>query len=279
MTRTVLPILLVILAPAIMLAQPSTPVFEVASVRPCDPTIGVFPNIPSAGERFYRGCVSALSLIGFAYDVSSRRLQGLPEWARTERFTVDARTAGDASLSDMRTMVRQLLRDRFAFKAHTELRETDAYHLVLSRSNRTLGPRARRAEVDCMPFHTDTQSRTKMPRDASGKELCPAASMTGTDGEMSIVQWKGMTATHLASLLEQRVGRAVIDRTGLEGIYDFDIRWPSENADPTPGVAQVSGGSQAFMAALTQQLGLRLEPAKAMVDVLIVDAIERPTPN
>ena len=269
---------LVVLGPAIMLAQ-SSPVFEVASVRPCDLRISVFQNIPSAGERFYRGCASAWSLIGFAYDVSSRRLQGVPEWARTERFTVDARTSGVASLADMRTMVRQLLRERFAFKAHTERRETDAYHLVLSRSNRTLGPGARRAEVDCMPFHTDTQSRTKMPRDASGKELCPEASMTGTDGEMSIVQWKGMTATHLASRLEERVGRTVIDRTGLEGIYDFDIRWPSEPPDPTPGVAQVSGGSQAFMAALTQQLGLKLEPARAMVDVLVVDAIERPTPN
>jgi len=119
--------------------------FDVASVRPCDPAIGVYPNVPSTGNRFYRGCTSVRPLVAFAYRLPSTLVVAIPPWAITERWTIDARPARAAQLDEMRAMVRHLLATRFAFRSHVERRQIDVYDLVLARRDRTLGPKARRA--------------------------------------------------------------------------------------------------------------------------------------
>jgi uncharacterized protein (TIGR03435 family) len=96
------------------------------------------------------------------------------------------------------------------------------------------------------------------------------------NNEMLSQRWNGMTLAFLASMLEQRVGRVVVDRTGLDGLYDFDLTWPAEDREAAAGVPQV-GGPQTVLAAIEQQLGLRLDPAKGTLDVLIVDEFKRPT--
>ena len=276
--RTALLAVLLMASAAIRATTQTRLVFDVASVKPCDPSIGVYPNIPSTGERFYRGCTFAWALVSFAYDVPRARLDGIPAWAFAERYTIDARPGRVAQLDEMRAMVRQLLAGRFALSAHTGARETDVYHLVLARRDRALGPKARRATVDCMPFHRGVRSRGQVPRDTAGRDLCPPADIAMPNNQMLNQQWNGMTLGFLASMLEARVGRVVIDRTGLEGLYDFDLTWPDEDRELTAGVPQV-GGSQTLLPAIEQQLGLRLDRARAMVDVLIVDAMQRPTPD
>ena len=103
--------------------------------------------------------------------------------------------------------------------------------------------------------------------------------MTVVDGEMLTQRFSGMTAPHFASLLSSRVGRVVIDETGLTGLYAFDVTWRRDDPEASPDVAQLSDQRAVFIAALSQQLGLRLEPAQSMVESLVVDRIERPTPN
>ena len=176
-------------------------------------------------------------------------------------------------------MVRHLLATRFAFRSHVERRQTDVYDLVLARRDRTLGPKARRATVDCMPFHLDTRSRAQSPRDPSGREQCPVSDMTVADGEMLTQRFYGMTAPHFASQLSSRVGRLVIDKTGLSGLYNFDVTWRRDDPEASSDFAPLSDQRAVFIAALSQQLGLRLEPARSMVESLVVDSIERPTPN
>ena len=175
-------------------------------------------------------------------------------------------------------MVRQLLADRFGFRAHTDARVADVYHLVLSRRDGALGPKARRATIDCMPFYRGIRSRAQVPRDASGRDLCPPVDVAMANNQMLTLRWNGMTLAFLASVLEARVGWVVVDRTGLEGLYDFELAWPDADRDAVAGVPQV-GGPQTFLPAIEQQLGLRLDEAKGTVDVLIVDAMQRPTPD
>ena len=217
-----LAVLLVLAAGAFAQTQPRL-VFDVASVKPCDPSIGVFPNVPSSGERFYRGCTFAWSLVSFAYDVPRARLDGVPAWAFAERYTIDARPGRVAQIDEMRAIVRHLLTERFGLRTHTGARDADVYHLVLSRRDGALGPKARRATLDCMPFHRGVRSRGQVPRDASGRELCPPVDVAMPNNQMLNQQWNGMTLGFLASTLEARVGRVVIDRTGLEGLYGTSL--------------------------------------------------------
>jgi uncharacterized protein (TIGR03435 family) len=189
---------------------------------------------------------------------------------------IDARPGRGVQIDEMKAMVRQLLAERFGLRAHSETRAADVYHLVLSRRDGALGPKARRATIDCMSLYRGVLSRGQVPRDASSRDLCPPVDVAMANNQMFNQQWNGMTLGFVASMLEARVGRAVIDRTGLDGLYDFDLTWPGEDRDATAGVPQV-GAPQAFLPAIEQQLGLRLDPVRGMVDVLIVDAMERPT--
>lgn len=274
--RTALLAVLLIASSGVFARTQPRLVFDVASVKPCDPSIGVYPNVPSAGERFYRGCTSVTSLISFAYDLPSGRIDAIPDWVFTERYTVDARPGRAVQVDEMRAMVRHLLAERFAFRAHTSSREASVYHLVLARRDGALGPKARRAAVDCMPFLSGVRSRAQAPRDAQGRDRCPPVDTATANNLMLNHRWNGMTMAFLASSLERRVGLFVIDRTGLEGLYDFDLTWPAEDRDMPADVPQV-GGEQTFLSAIEQQLGLRLEPAKGTVNMLIVDAMQRPT--
>ena len=86
----------------------------------------------------------------------------------------------------------------------------------------------------------------------------------------------------LADTLSSRVGRNVIDETGLSGEWDWDLEWSPGPSEPVPpgGIAELapSDGPSIF-AAVQEQLGLRLASGRALLDVLVIDAIERPSPN
>ena len=95
-----------------------------------------------------------------------------------------------------------------------------------------------------------------------------------------------MTMSRLASLLSPRVSRPVEDRTGLTGLFDVDLRWtpetppqgaPDEQRPSFLPPADPSGSS--LLTALAEQLGLKLQPATGTVDILVIDHVERPTPN
>jgi uncharacterized protein (TIGR03435 family) len=141
-----------------------------------------------------------------------------------------------------RLLMRQILEDRFAMKSHIEKRELPVYELVIAKH----GPKL--------------------------KESAPGESgPTGmSPGKLSAHAYP---VSGLAMSLSGVVGRVIIDKTGLTGQYDIDLTWAWRD-DPGSGE---SGPS--IFTALQEQLGLKLEPAKAPIDVVVIDHIERPSEN
>src|SRR5437868_4839883 len=149
-------------------------------------------------------------------------------------------------------MLQSLLADRFGLIAHKEKRDGQVYALTLARPDGKLGPQLSRSAVDC----------TALAR-AGGPPPQGACSMRVGNGTLAA---RSVTMSDIARVLMGSVDRIVVDRTGLEGAYDVDLAW---TPNPTPD----SPGASIFTA-LQEQLGLKLEAARAPVDVVVIDRIE-----
>lgn len=211
-------------------------------------------------------------LVRYAWGFSSLTAQsqviGGPAWMTSTRFDIVATTKGLPSL----TMLRALLTDRFKVVAHVESRDTDVYALVLDRSDRRLGPAIHVSTSQCVG-----PGGTAPPSSAVVTTLCAVRGRPGSyTGE-------GASMAQLARSLGgmPAVGRPVIDRTGLEGVYDWTLQWtPSFNTVPTGAVpvadADAAAGLSIF-SALREQLGLKLNAQRAAIDVLVIDHVELPS--
>jgi uncharacterized protein (TIGR03435 family) len=143
-------------------------------------------------------------------------------------------------------MLRSLMEDRFQLKLHREVREMPVYALVIAKSG------------------------SKLQTTADG--VCSARNNLGP--AHGIANCNPTTSTaQLAEMLRAQTDRPVLDRTGLTGQYAFRLRW-SADGDPVEPNAPPS-----FFTAVQEQLGLRLEPLKAAVEVLVIDHAERPSEN
>ena len=260
--------------------QPSLPRFAVASVKPAAPTpIGEsFSSKPGAfepGGRFEARNATLLIILHRAYPEFARpELLIAPEWIANERFDIDGRAATDAPTQQLRLMLRQLLNDRFRMQSHTEMRLVDTYDLVLARRDGKRGPRMRPTSGACREWNAQlaaTGTEPEQPKQAAG--AIPCGARFGYATGLRTLSFGGQGIFGLATLLRSTVGRTITDRTGLTGTFDIELSW----ADVPLNDAQDTRPSLAN--ALEDQLGLKLQPARAMGEVLIVDRIERPTPN
>lgn len=164
-------------------------------------------------------------------------------------------------------MLRSLLEDRFRLAMHRETREVPIYALVVARSDGRLGPQIRRPATDfCARRAKEAEKGNPQPF-GEGYQVC---GMRGND--------QGLTAgafpiRGFANFLASEVARIVIDRTGLTGEWDFELKWSPPNAQsPDPDRPSI-------FTALEEQLGLRLEPMTGPVEVMVIDRVELPTPN
>jgi len=161
--------------------------------------------------------------------------------------------------------LRSLLEERCALVAHYEQRELPLYALVLARRDGSLGPKLRRRTTPCVP--ADTLNGFPVRR----TERCGGRVQPGW------MQANGGTIDNIAYGISQfvpDVERIVVDRTGLVGFFDVELTW----SDLPPG-APARGDLPSLFTALEEQLGLKLEPTKGSVDVLVIDHVEKPTPN
>jgi uncharacterized protein (TIGR03435 family) len=258
--------------------QQQAPAFEVASVKPRTGDLPLTVG-PIAPDRFYRSDITLNALVQFAYELRDFQVEGGPEWVRSDRWSVDARADGPQRPAAMRLLVRRLLAERFGLQTHTEQRELPTYELLLARRDGTLGQNIKRATVDCRPFLTGERPREESPReDASGFARCSTGGRSG--GGAFTPRFNGQPISALARLLEPMVRRRVIDKTGLQGIFDVELTVALEVAGlpPPPPGARVTEAPSVFVA-LQEQLGLKLESARGPVEVLVIDSVERPTPN
>ena len=263
--------------------------FTIASVRENKSDEKPHSNFPlNPGPQFTPsgGVLSAhnmllLQYMVFALKPTSFQLQlfrsGQPEWARTAHFDIEARTEGNPTKDQMRAMVLSLLEDRFGMKVHHENREVPVFALVLTRPGK-LGPKL-------TPHPADDPDCTRTALPPSIANGYPAACGAGAStvptapGLTAIAGRKVAMADFVLGLsnMGNNVDRPVIDATGLTGGFDFFLEWVPETDSMGPPADDASGPG--FFGALREQLGLKLIPQKGMVDVLVLDRVERPSAN
>ena len=268
------PLLAVILAASVLPTQAQSPAFEVASIKanksgPMAPQrVNTLP-----GERVTITNVTTRTLIQVAHNLSAQQILGGPRWLDDDRFDVVAKAERPASRAELLAMLQTLLEERFKFKAHSESRSTPVYALMLARKDSTLGAGLRRANTTCAALREKADGNP----DPCGVGTMAKAGVTGK------VAVRGMELTALIGAISRDVGRPVVDRTGLTGIFDFELTWTPQaflqREFDRSRFDGISPEGPSMFTALEEQLGLKLESDRDAGTVLVIDSVERPTEN
>jgi uncharacterized protein (TIGR03435 family) len=277
--------------------------FDVASVKlnrsGSDNVNANFPLGPgdvyaANGGSFVASGFPLIVYLNFAYRVTSNQAQALrkhlPDWVMNDRYDITAKTdKHDATKDEMRLMMRSLLAERFHLQIHSEDEEQNVYALELVKLD-SLGPKLER--------HPDGETCAHTPQEADPAQARPAiyvgeavypvfcGGVMGNDGKAPgtlALAARDVSLDLIASTIVGPAGldRPVVDRTGLKGKYDFLLEFaPDRKPEPGDSAAlppDVAGPGIAQ--ALKEQLGLKLVPAKAQVQVWVVDHIEHASEN
>ena len=236
-------------APAPCAAAPARPAFDVVSIRPADANGSFGFSHTSDGLSI----ISPLrQIIQYAYNLRDFQLNGGPDWLANAAWRIDAKSdAPDQGLWDKRMQeLQSVLIDRFHFTCHMETKEMPVYDLVLAKGGSKL-------------------------KASTAEKKHDSTSLSGHAGTFHAAG-TGVGAQRIAELLASSLDRLVVDKTGLTGTYDFTLDWASDiGGQPT---SEASSGPTMFTA-VEEQLGLRLQPAKAPVPVMVIDHLEKPTEN
>ena len=215
-------------------------------------------------------------LIAFTHSLQPFQVEGGPDWIRQLRFDITIKTeenVGPVAIGPTQIglqLGRAVLAQRFAFRAHRETRERPVFALVRAREDGALGPRLRRSQTDCavLAREAGASGAPWPPRSAEGRILCglQAGGTTLTAG--------GYPMSEFQSFLTRQTQRVVIDRTGMTGGWDFELTFA-----PPEVAADANRDLPSLFTALEEQLGLKLDATRGPAEVLVIDRIERPTPD
>jgi uncharacterized protein (TIGR03435 family) len=260
--------------------------FEVASVKPNrSGALNIGFDVPG-GKRFTVNNAPLREIIRFAHDVDDARLVGGPDWIRSERFDIVATAereipawTTDGPPAVLLSMVRTLLAERFHLETHSDTRELPVYALVVARSDGKLGPRASVSTVDCAAASASRGNA----RPAVDPGESPACGMRIGPGQMLL---GGVPMSRVATVLAPFARRLVIDRTGLTGNYNLQLSWTPQGPrfggpppDGAPALPPADPNGASLFASIQEQLGLKLEPTRAPIEVVVIDRVERPSPD
>ena len=268
----------VVLCLGLFTALPVYPsdVFDVVSVKP---SVGTGPRQLRVGQHgsFDAADAPVDVLVEWAYGVKNFRVTGAPGWFWTDHFDVHARadTAESPTMEVLQARLQAMLADRFQLKSHWETKDRHVYLLVPSRRGAAL-PLTQPA--DCV-----APDMTKpLPAPARG-QLPPCGILRITRNS---VEGFSISLQQLIPVLEDRVDMPVVDNTGRSERYNIHLSWSAADGSPVGG-GSVDPAAPAFPAdvtpalasALQEQLGLRFQPSSAPTRMLVIDRIERPSPN
>jgi uncharacterized protein (TIGR03435 family) len=248
--------------------------FDVASIRESEGTGGTFGFRPG---RLTIDNVQLSFIIELAHGLRPRmyELVDVPDWVSATKYTISATYSGPrASSEEEWAMLRRLLEDRFGLRSHRETRQGRIYVLSVARSDRRLGPRLVSSGIDCDKWRVESQAARAAGKSGlvapAGKRPC-----SGIINNGGLLSGDSVSIQQLARALESSVQAPVIDGTELLGLFDVraDYTPESELTGPTP-----PGGVSVFTA-VQEQLGLRLQPNRGPIEVMVIDSIKRPTPN
>lgn len=232
--------------------------FDVASIKRNPGGEGTVRLGVQPGGLFVATNVSVRPLLQYAYQVRDAQIVGGPGWIASDRFNVTAKASADASPEAIRSMTRALLEERFKLKSHRETREMPVYSLVLANSDGRFGRNLVKSTGQCLQ-----------------KLTCGV--QTGGDARVRTLIGGNVELARLAASLTGFMDRFVFDRTNLKGEFDFDLSWSPDTSAALPA-SDVNHTPDIFTA-LQEQLGLKLQPDRGQVEVVVVDAIDRPSPD
>ena len=267
-------------------ASAQMPSFEVASIkrntagRGSPQRVGLNP-----GDRLTLTNLPAVMLIQIAYPSASEVVGG-PTWIGkrgqpnfdVDRFDVVAKASAPTTRDELLQMLRALLAERFKLAVHTETRSEPVWAIVLARRDGRLGPNLHPARAACAELRAGWQPKTPGEPDPCGTRTFVNALVTGN---MNV---HGFTLDLLQMLALEMGRRPVVDRTGLTGMFDWELTWlpvrflqdPSLLARAPDGI---NANAPALATALEEQLGLKFESQQGEASVLVIDHVEHPTEN
>src|SRR5579863_10277682 len=243
--------LLVIIAAAIS-CQAQSPAFEVASVRLNQAAGGRIRRDP--GRLDITG-MTLRAMLRYAYDVRDIQISGGPAWLDSDHWDIAATAGREVTDDERKKMLQALLRERFKMTIHRESKELPVYALVVAKNGSKLKP------------NTEGNQERVMLNAKAG-----LFTMMGED----------VTAPKIAEVLFGQVKRIVIDRTGIEGSFDFKLEWVPDAANmPSINGAKMEPSVEgpSIFTAVQEQLGLKLEATKGPVEILVIDRAEKATEN
>lgn len=236
------------------------PTFEVATIKPTKPderrTYLIW-----RGQEMQVVNFSLADLVKFAYDLQDKQIVNAPGWMPTDKFDIDAKpdTPGQPSGQQLKGMVQKLLADRFALKFHNDQKEMSAYVLVVGKD----GPKMKQ--------------NTSNPNGLPGLFFGPIGTLHVMNATM-----KNFTTLMQSTVLD----RPVVDKTGLNGRWDFTLKWTPDESQFTgmgikipPPSADDANAAPPLFTAIQEQLDLKLQAQKTQVLVLVIDHVDHPSPN
>ena len=234
----------------------AAPEFEAASIKPVQTPNPNRTRDKEEGRRFSAYSVTLRDLIMMSYTVDAREIAGGPAWMATDEYDIEAVAGEGVQVNDqLQAMLQKLLADRFQLTLHREQRTLSVYALTVAKGGSTL----KAAEAG--------------GRGASCEHL-------------GVCNFRSEPLSHFVRWLAFAVlDRPVVDKTGITGTFDFSLRWtPDESQFSALGLRAPAAGDNAnapppLFEAIEEQLGLKLEPEKIPAEVLVIDKVERPTPN
>jgi len=239
--------------------QAARPAFEAASVRPGDPSGANRGVAFLPGGRVKASNATLKMLVMVAWNLRDFQVSGGPSWRDLDRYSLEAEPGRPISVdgpnssgaAEVRHMLQSLLADRFKLSVHSDTKEMPMYALVLAKNG------------------------AKLKENPLG--VGPGSSAGGNGrGEFTARQ---VPIGALAPFLSNQLGRMVVDRTELKGVYDFTLTFTPEPATVASTSAPGDSDVPSVFEALQEQLGLKLEPIRGPVETLVIDHAEKPDAN
>jgi uncharacterized protein (TIGR03435 family) len=277
---------LLALAAVAVFAQAVVPAkFEVVSIKPSAEQAMRYVR-PMPGGRLTASAPVRM-LIQNAFALQAFQIVGGPQWIDSDRFQVDAAAAGNPPGDQLLRMLQPLLEDRFQLLTHRQTRELPVLALVAARRGPKLPQPKEGACADPASNAQPEWSGGRMAVPGQGSTTLPPCGAVRVSLQPSGARLQGgkVSMAELVRTLSMITGQPVRDRTGIAASFDLqldflpDANTPALPPPPPNAAASQDPNSASLVTAIQEQLGLRLEPSKGPVEVLVIDRIERPTAN
>jgi uncharacterized protein (TIGR03435 family) len=270
------PWMLLVILGSCAIAQTETRLeFEVASIKlPGPKSVGIFMRILPEGRVIVTN-MTLKQLIADAWRIMAFQISGGPSWIESELYDISAKAEGPFKQGEAALMLQSLLIKRFQLQMQRETKELPVYALVRAEKDGKLGPSLTESSGEgCTP--PDPNQLPVFDRECDFIFSRGGRQLSG----------RSIKLAALANVLSRRLGRLVIDKTGLTGNFDFRLEWSDD--EPQTTSLQVAGDltspmsnsvGSSLVAAVKEQLGLKLRSEKGPVDVFIIQRAEKPSDN